>query len=146
MSSEGAPQRLPVTEDSNAGSIGAVEPVPDARLPGWTAQWFAALGGQIAWAAAVLIAYPLVQVGCELGQTWFVHLPRWIAMAIGIAATLVGIKVWKVSRAVLAAGTDAPKKAQRAAFMGLGGAMLSGSAVFILFIEDIATWVIDPCL
>jgi hypothetical protein len=31
-------------------------------------------------------------------------------------------------------------------FLGFGGMLLSGSGTFLLIVEDLATWVIDPCL
>jgi hypothetical protein len=115
-----------------------------AQLPGWGRLWFAVAGGQAAWAVALLAAYPLVRVGCALGTPLVVHGVRWIAMVVAMAATVTGVRVWRQARAVL---RDAPvREAQRAVFMGLVGALLSATGFLLLFMEDLATWVIDPCL
>ena len=117
----------------------------DPQLPGWAALWFGVAGGQAAWAAAVLIAYPTVAVVCDLGadRVW-IHLVRWVAGAIAAAAVVVA---HRNARRGQAAGDDVPPgEAARARFMGVGGLLLSAVAVFLLFVEDLATWVIDPCL
>jgi hypothetical protein len=119
-------------------------PQPATRLPGWGRLWFAVAGGQAAWGIAVLAAYPMVRIGCALGMPLVVHAVRWTAMAVAVAATIAGVRAWRDGRAVL---RDAPmREAQRAVFMGLVGALLSAAAFVLLFVEDLATWVIDPCL
>lgn len=135
-----------------------------ARLPGWPALAFAVVGGQAAWAIAFLVAYPMVQIACATDLRILVHLVRWVAAVIAVAATITGLRSW---RAAQAAGGVAPgehtgdpappdepprvfatgwrRDAQRAAFLGFSGMLLSGTGVFLLFVEDLATWVIDPC-
>lgn len=115
------------------------------RLPGWGALWFGVVGGQAAWAVAVLVAYPTVAVVCNTGaSTLWIHLVRWSALAVALAATAVASRCWRSGRS---AGDDVPAGlASRVRFMGLGGIVLSAAGAFLLVVEDIATWVIDPCL
>lgn len=115
------------------------------RLPGWLPLWFGVAGGQAAWGIAVLVAYPTVAAVCNAGaSTVWIHLVRWTALAVALGATGVAYRCWRVGQA---AGDDVPAGlASRVRFMGLGGALLSGAGAFLLFVEDIATWVIDPCL
>lgn len=114
-------------------------------LPGWVTLWFGVLGGLAAWGAAVLVAYPTVAAVCSAGaSTVWIHMVRWVAMVIAITATAVAARSWRDGRAT---GSGAsPTVVSRVRFMGLGGALLSGAAVFLLVVEDIATWVVDPCL
>jgi hypothetical protein len=115
------------------------------RLPGWLPLWFGVAGGQAAWAVAVLVAYPTVAAVCnaDASRVW-VHLVRWTALGVALAATAIAYRSW---RAAQAAGDDVPPGlVNRVRFMGLGGVLLSGAGAFLLFVEDIATWVIHPCL
>lgn len=116
-----------------------------SRLPGWAAQWFGVLGGQAAWGLAVLVAYPTVAVVCDAGaSSAWIHGVRWSALAVALAAAAVAYRTWRIAEDV---GDDvAAAVASRVRFMGLGGTLLSGAAAFLLIVEDIATWVIDPCL
>ena len=123
-------------------------PRQDTGLPGAVAQVFAVVGGQAAWAIAVLTAYPMVQIACGAEQRLLVHLVRWVALAIALAATLTGYRVYRSARAAEDRG-DHPrglKRLQRMRFTGLGGMLLSAAGALLLFVEDLATWVIDPCL
>lgn len=130
--------------------MGTTAPEPEHErgapgdLPGWTRLWFGVVGGQAAWGLAVLIAYPTVAAVCQAhGSALLVHAVRWVAGAIAITATLVSHGNWR--RAERAG--DAPRRAaHRASFMGFVGMLLSGAGVLLLFVEDLATWVIDPCL
>ncbi|HSK97494.1 MAG TPA: hypothetical protein VK891_12820 [Euzebyales bacterium] len=115
------------------------------RVPGAASQAFAVAGGLAAWGVAVLVAYPVVQVACALGRPVLVHLVRWVAMAVAVAATVVG--VWIYRSADAADGDDVGgTRIQRVRFIGLTGTLLSASGLLLLFVEDLATWVIDPCL
>jgi hypothetical protein len=118
-----------------------------AGLPGAAAQVFAVVGGQAAWAVAVLTAYPMVQIACGLAQPLVVHAVRWVALAIALAATLTGYRVYRAARGAEAHTDDAGRwRVQRVRFTGLGGLLLSAAGAFLLVVEDLATWVIDPCL
>jgi hypothetical protein len=98
------------------------------------APWFAVLGGMGIWAVALLASYPLVRVACAAELPLLVHLVRWLAMVVAAAATYAGVWTWRDARG------------ERAAFVGLGGALISATGLLLLVVEDIATWVIDPCL
>lgn len=114
-------------------------------LPGAAAQTFAVVGGLAAWGVALLVAYPMVQIACAAGRPELVHLVRWTAIAVAVAATAVGRSVHR--RAGIAERDDrAGDRARRARFVGFVGAVLSASGVLLLVVEDLATWVIDPCL
>lgn len=121
------------------------ERVRSQPLPGWLPLWFGVAGGQAAWAVAVLVAYPTVAVVCNAGASaLWVHLVRWSALVVALAATSVAYRSWRLGQR---AGDDVPAAlAARVRFMGLGGVVLSAAGAFLLVVEDIATWVIDPCL
>lgn len=142
-------------------------PNAEPRPPGTLAQAFAVGGGMAAWGVALLVAYPTVQLACAAGLPVLVHLVRWIALAVAIAATLTGWRVAAAARdlagssaaAGAARGADAEgahpdaeaesapaARIERLRFMGLGGALLSASGAFLLVVEDLAAWVIHPCL
>lgn len=114
-------------------------------VPGWAALWFGVVGGQAAWGAAVLVSYPTVAAVCEAGaSSLWVHGVRWTALVIALAATAVARANWLRGRRP---PTDVPERvAARVRFLGLGGMLLSASGAFLLLVEDLATWVIDPCL
>lgn len=114
------------------------------ELPGWGRLWFGVVGGQAAWGLAVLIAYPTVAAVCDAqASVLFVHAVRWVAAAVAVTAAVVGYGNWR--RAERA--RDAPlRKAQLASFMGFVGMLLSAAGVVLLLVEDLAAWVIDPCL
>lgn len=115
----------------------------DRGLPGWASLWFGSLGGLAAWGVAVLAAYPTVAAVCDAGASkMWIHAVRWTAMVVALAATAVAYRSWRRAQTV----GDAPARAaSRARFMGLGGVMLSLAGLFLLLVEDLATWVIDPC-
>lgn len=117
-------------------------------LPGRFPQVFAVVGGQAAWGIAVLTAYPMVQVACAAGQPLLVHLVRWIAAAVALAATVTGYRVYRVYRQAAPEdeGSIARERIQRVRFVGFGGMLLSATGLLLLLVEDLATWVIDPCL
>ena len=117
-------------------------------LPGAIAQVYAVVGGQAAWGVAVLTAYPMVQIACGAGQPLLVHLVRWVALAVALGATLTGYSVYRRARGAEERGDHpvAPKRIQRMRFTGFGGMLLSAAGALLLFVEDLATWVIDPCL
>lgn len=122
-----------------------VERMRTRRLPGWLPLWFGVAGGQAAWAVAVLVAYPTVAIVCNAGaSTVWIHLVRWSALVVALAATAVAYRSWRIAQE--AADDAPPTLVARVRFMGLGGALLSGAGAFLLFVEDLATWVIDPCL
>lgn len=127
------------------GSAATDERVRARRLPGWAPLWFGVVGGQAAWGIAVLVAYPTVAIVCDVGASaLWIHLVRWSALAVALAATAVAHRSWRTAGD---AGDDVPPaRAARARFMGLAGVVLSSAGAFLLFVEDIATWVIDPCL
>lgn len=115
------------------------------ELPGRAAQAFGVMGGMGVWGAAVLAAYPMVQVACAVEQPLLVHMVRWTATLIGLAATLTA---WRVYRR--AGRVDEQRagvvRVRNTRMVGFAGALISASGVLLLLVEDLATWVIDPCL
>ena len=119
-------------------------------LPSGALQAFGVVGGMAAWGVALLTAYPMVQVACAVGQPLLVHLVRWVAMLVALAATLTARHVHLRARATADALTDDDpvlvERAHRVRFVGFGGMLVSATGVLLLVVEDLATWVIDPCL
>lgn len=121
------------------------DPAVREELPGRLPQVFGVVGGMGVWGVAVLTAYPMVQIACAAGQPLLVHLVRWVAAAVALVAT---ITAWRVYRRADRVDDDhvGPARARNTRLVGLGGTLISASGVLLLVIEDIATWVIDPCL
>lgn len=114
-------------------------------LPGRLSQTFGVVGGMGVWGMALLVAYPTVQVACVVGQPVLVHLVRWTAMVVALAATLTA---WRVYRRAERADDEAAgvTRVRSVRLIGLAGTLISASGLLLLLIEDMATWVIDPCL
>lgn len=115
------------------------------ELPGRIPQVFGVVGGMGVWGIAVLTAYPTVQIACVTGQPLLVHLVRWVATAVALAATLTAWRVYRRADRVDDREVG-PVRARNARLVGFGGTLVSASGVLLLVIEDLATWVIDPCL
>lgn len=133
------------TGGEGAGEAGAGDPATAHRdLPGRLPQVFGVVGGMGAWGIALLTAYPTVQIACVVGQPLLVHLVRWVALVVAVAAMLTA---WQVSRRAQRADEDrvGPVRVRNARLVGLGGALVSASGVLLLAMEDAAAWVIDPC-
>lgn len=127
--------------DAAAGDTAAAR----RALPGRRPQVFGVVGGMGAWGIAVLAAYPMVQIACAVSQPLLVHLVRWVATAVAVAATLTA---WGVYRHAREADEDdaGPVRVRNTRMVGFGGALVSASGVLLLVVEDLAAWVIDPCL
>lgn len=123
----------------------AGDPAVRGELPGRIAQVFGVVGGMGVWGVAVLTAYPTVQIACAAGQPLLVHLVRWVATAVALAATLTAWRVYRRAERVDDREVG-PVRARNARLVGFGGTLVSASGVLLLVIEDLATWVIDPCL
>lgn len=121
------------------------DPTVRRELPGRIPQVFGVTGGMGVWGVAVLTAYPTVQIACAVGQPLLVHLVRWIATAVALAATLTAWRVYRRADQVDDREVG-PVRARNARLVGFGGTLVSASGVLLLVIEDLATWVIDPCL
>jgi hypothetical protein len=136
------------TDPSTQGGPPPVDLDVEHDLPGYLWLWFAVIGGQAAWAVAFLLAYPMVQVACETGMSIVVHLPRWIAAVIAGSAVAAGFLAWRRIEALRAAHEPlaTARHVQRARLMAFAGMLLSSAGLLFLVLEDIATWVIDPCL
>lgn len=115
---------------------------PARPPPGSAARAFAVTGGLAAWAIAFLAAYPLVRVSCAVGTSLPVHLVRWVAMAVAVGAIVTGSRLYWAGRA----HPPEERGSQKARFFGLTGMVLSGGGLALLAVEDLASWVIDPCL
>ena len=125
----------------------AAEQVREERraLPGALPQAFAVIGGLAAWGVAVLVSYPMVQIACAAGLPLLVHLVRWTATVVALAATLTGYRTYRRALQVGEGQADR-ERIHRVAFTGFTGMLLSASGALLLIVEGIATWVIDPCL
>lgn len=114
------------------------------RPPGRLAQAFGVVGGMGAWGVALLVAYPTVRIACLLEQPLLVHVVRWVATVVAVAATFAA---WHVYRRAghLDAEQVGEKRVTTLRFVGFGGMLVSAAGVLLLVVEDMATWVIDPC-
>lgn len=119
-------------------------PTRDA-LPGLWPQAFGVVGGMAAWGVAVLTAYGVVPVACALAMPVLVHLVRWIALAVAVASTVTAVMVYRRAQRIDDRG-GTETRVRNARFLGFGGALVSAAGALLLVVEDLATWVIDPCL
>lgn len=119
--------------------------VSHEELPGLAPQLFALMGGISVWMVAVLTAYPMVRIACVVGQPLLVHLVRWIAALVALAATLTAIWVYRRGKQA-DEGRVGAAAARNVRLVGFAGALIGATGVLLLLVEDLATWVIDPCL
>lgn len=129
----------------NEAADAADTAVTRRALPGRLPQVFGVVGGMGAWGVAVLAAYPMVQIACALSQPVLVHLVRWVATAVALAATFTAWWVYRHAQRV-DEGEVGPVRARNTRMIGFGGTLVSASGVLLLVVEDLAAWVIDPCL
>lgn len=102
--------------------------------------WFGALGGPIAWALRLVIAYPMVPVACKAGSL----APLLLVSAGFAAASILSTSVAWVSLGRHTAGGDA--KEQRRYVMARAGLWLGVLFTGVIGAESAAIFFIDPCI
>lgn len=105
--------------------------------------WFGMLGGPVAWAARLLVAYPLVPVACATGSNLPLHLVTLATAASTVAAALVSWRIWRQARRD-ARGDDGGGLS-RNGFMGLFGMLSSGFFLLVILAEGSMAFFVDAC-
>jgi len=99
------------------------------------AQWASALGGPVVFLLNLEVSYVMLDWACATGQDWTVHLAHVVALALAIAACLLGVALWR------RVGNEWPDgggtSTSRSRFMAAIGAL--GGALFALAI--VAQWI-----
>lgn len=129
------------------------QPPPKARdtpvVSSWTdapvsqpLQWFALLGGPLAWTARLLLSYPLVPVICEHGGEILLHVIALVAALISLTAAIVGWHSWREAQR----DEESPEWVeQRTGFMGLAGTFTSGFFFLVILAEWLPVFLQHPC-
>ena len=105
------------------------------RVRRQAALWFGLLGGAAAWVLHLNLTYLIVPHTCRWGQAPWMHLLTLAALAMAVAATVAGRRVWASGH-----GHDHRR------FLGLAGAALSALFVLVIAFEGTQVLLIDPCL
>jgi hypothetical protein len=114
-------------------------------LPGLLPQLFGLMGGISVWMVAVITAYPMVRIACVAEQPLLVHLVRWTAMVVALAALLTARRVHRRGQQVDVGGAGAAV-GRNVRLVGFAGVLVSATGLLLLIVEDLAAWVINPCL
>lgn len=83
-----------------------------ARLAGGLLLWYGVLGGAVAWAVHLLVAWPLDELTCAAGSEKISAVPLW--QAVGLAVVIPGL----VTAGSLAVATLAWRRTARAQSFG----------------------------
>jgi hypothetical protein len=117
------------------------------------ALWFGILGGPLAWAARLLLSYPLVGVACAQGAGLVLHLVAGVTLAVTVAAGLVAwrgfrtTRDWQRSRPPRTGEPTVDAWAvERTYFMALLGLLSSGLFALVIVAEWFTVFVTDPCV
>lgn len=81
--------------------------------------WVAVLAAPAAWAAHLMIVYPLVHVACEVGSELSLHVVSAVALAIAAIGAALSWRIWQGTGADLIESLRG--KAGRTSFMAFGG-------------------------
>lgn len=118
-------------------------PIPDmrSRIRRQRGLWFGLLGGPLAWAGHLGVAYYLVPDACAAGSSALLHVVTFVAVAVAVAAIA---SAWRVRRA--AHPSDDGIASERGAFAGVVGLALSSLFLLVILMEGLPPLLIDPCL
>ncbi len=116
----------------------ATSPVGPPRL------WFGLLAGPIAWSLHLLVSYPLVPFICGTEWEFLLHVVTLFAALIALAGAVIAYR----SRQALddEDHEETPTRVwRRASFMALAGMLLSSFFLFVIIVEGIPNFLLDPC-
>lgn len=112
-----------------------------AQLPSGRRLWFAFLGGALAWAVHIGARYPLVEVACNSGLgVWVLHAVTALCLGVALAA---GVVSWRLCERLETA--DHFPLRRRSLFMARSGIFLSALFAFIIVLEAMPAFMVDPC-
>lgn len=81
--------------------------------------WVAVLAAPAAWAAHLMIVYPLVHVACDVGSELSLHVVSAIALAVALIGAALCWRIWQGTGADLIESLRG--RTSRTSFMAIGG-------------------------
>jgi hypothetical protein len=122
-----------------------------ARKAGGLLMWFAILGGAVAWAVHLIVAWGVDELACGSGHTSVAGVPVRVVVGIGvvvpalvtIAALLVSWRAWRRESAAKR-GEDDPRR-ERAGMLALLGFCANILFLSIIVAGGAAVLVFLPC-
>jgi hypothetical protein len=107
-------------------------------------QFFAYLGGMIAYAVHLLGGTAMVPLACELGTNLPLSALNWAVIGVAGASFAAG---WSIRRDARArSGERHTTVAQRTVFLAYSGMLLNVLAIVIVLFAEVHVWTLDPCL
>jgi hypothetical protein len=107
-------------------------------------QWFAVLGGALAWGIALGAQYGLVEVACGTGRMLPLHLASAVALLLALTALGVARRVWRAAGRQPADEGGGPLPRSR--FMAALGLMASALFAFGIVAQWVGTVFLHPCM
>ncbi|MFR9778593.1 hypothetical protein ACL02O_21405 [Micromonospora sp. MS34] len=127
-------------------------PEAHARLAGGLLLWYGVLGGALAWAVHLLVAWPLDELTCAAGSTSVAAVPLWQAVGLAVAlpalvavgALLVAVLTWRRTTAAQAAGAR-DRAYGRSRMLAVVGVWANLLFLTIIVLGGVAVLVLPPC-
>ncbi|MGW1060654.1 hypothetical protein [Micromonospora rubida] len=127
-------------------------PASRARLAGGLLLWYGVLGGALAWAAHLLVAWPLDELTCAAGSERVAAVP--LRQAVGLAVVipalvtvgslLVAALVWRRTARSQSAGTE-DRAYGRSRMLAVVGVWANLLFLAIILLGGVALLVLPPC-
>ncbi|MFJ8579863.1 hypothetical protein [Micromonospora sp. NPDC093277] len=123
-----------------------------ARLAGGLLLWYGVLGGAVAWAVHLLVAWSLDELACARGSESISALPLWQALGLAVVipglvalgALLVAALAWRRTAAAQATGTTG-RGFDRSRLLAVLGVWANLLFLAIIVLGGIAVLVFPPC-
>lgn len=125
------------TEQNTAWPPGGTDR-PTASIAGESSVWFAFLGGAVAWALRLGLAYPLVPLACHRDAMWPLYALSAVMAVLAGAAAWVG---WRRRD-----GGAASRTVRRRRFLARAGMLLSLFFLAAIGVESATLATDDPCM
>jgi len=130
----------------------SAQPGHRARLAGGLLLWYGVLGGAVAWAVHVLVAWGIDELACAAGSERVSAVPLWQAVGLSVlipalvtaGSLLVAALVWRRTTRAQRAGAEDPAygRARMLATLGIWANLLF---LAIILLGGIAVLVLPPC-
>ena len=123
-----------------------------ARLAGGLLLWYGVLGGAVAWAVHLLVAWPLDELTCAAGSDRIAAVPLW--QAVGLAVVIPGLVTagslvvaalaWRRTARAQSAGADDPAFG-RSRMLAVVGVWANLLFLTIIVLGGVAVLVLPVC-
>ncbi|MFE9690168.1 hypothetical protein [Micromonospora sp. NPDC005806] len=127
-------------------------PGPRARLTGGLLLWYGVLGGAVAWAAHLLVVWPLDELACAAGHERVAAVPLgqalWLAVVlpalVTVGSLLVATLVWRRTAQAQSAGAE-DRAVDRSRMLAVVGVWANLLFLTIIVLGGVAVLVFPPC-